>query len=248
LIRYYAKADQDDAGGSFTALKLGGSPDVTASDLSGPDVRLFIDNENFVTGDKVSKSPILIAYLDDESGINSSGGGIGHDITATIDDKTDEILLLNDYFQSGKDSYKNGKVIYQIPDAEDGEHTLKFKVWDLANNSTEKEIRFSVSSVLAIRSLIAFPNPVSGYTDIVAEHNRFGEKLAIDIDFFTQQGVLVDQLKTESGSSGFNTEPIRWNPGLNIHKLTNGIYHYRYRITTLDGSTAVKSGQLILTR
>jgi len=72
--------------------------------------------------------------------------------------------------------------------------------------------------------------------------------MTIEIEIFSQQGVLVDQVKTESGSSGFTTMPIRWNPGLNNHNLVPGIYHYRVRLTTLDGSTALKTGQLILTR
>lgn len=248
LIRYYSKAETDDAGGSFIALKLGGSPNTTGNDLTGPKIRLYLDDENFATGGQVSKAPLLIAYLEDESGISTSGSGIGHDITVTIDDKTDKTLILNDYFKSAQDSYKNGKILFQLSDLEDGEHTLKLKVWDLANNSSEAEITFSVISDLSIKSLIAFPNPVRAFTDIIAGHNRFGEKMKVEIEIFTQQGVMVDQIKTESGSSGFTTLPIRWNPALNTHDLVPGIYHYRIRLTALDGSTAVKTGQLILIR
>jgi len=247
-IRYYSKDATSDAGGSFAALKLGGSPNSTANDLTGPTVRLFLDNENFKPGDQVSKAPLLIVYLEDESGINTSGGGIGHDIMLTIDNQTDKMQLLNDYFQSVQDSYKSGKVLFQLSDLEDGEHVLKFKVWDLANNSTETEVRFTVASGLKINKLTAFPNPVSVSTDIIATHNRFGEKMTVEIEIFTQQGVLVDQLKTEAGSSGFATLPIRWNPGLNNHNLVPGIYHYRVRLTALDGSTSIKTEQLILTR
>ena len=248
LIRYYSKDATSDAGGSFAALKLGGSPNSTTNDLTGPTVKLFLDDENFKPGDQVSKAPLLIAYLEDESGINTSGGGIGHDIVVTIDNKTDKMLVLNDYFQSVQDSYKNGKVLFQLSGLDDGEHTLKFKVWDLANNSTETEIRFTIASGLEIKNLTAFPNPVSVSTDIIAIHNRFGEKMTVEIEVYTQQGVLIDQVKTESGSSGFTTLPIRWNPGLNNHNPVPGIYHYRVRLTALDGSTAIKTGQLILTR
>ncbi|NEW81962.1 MAG: type IX secretion system sortase PorU, partial [Mariniphaga sp.] len=248
LIRYYSKDATSDAGGSFAELKLGGSPGSTANDLTGPTVRLFIDNENFKPGDQVSKAPLLIAYLEDDSGINTSGGGIGHDIMLTIDNNTDKMQLLNDYFQSAQDSYKSGKVLFQLSDLEDGEHILKFKVWDLASNSTETEVKFTVASSLKINNLTAFPNPVSVSTDIIATHNRFGEKMTVEIEIFTQQGVLVDQVKTESGSSGFTTLPIRWNPGLNNHNLVSGIYHYRVRLTALDGSTSIKTEQLILTR
>jgi len=248
LIRYYSQDAGSDAGGSFTALKLGGSPGSTASDLTGPTVKLYLDDENFKSGDRVSKAPLLIAYLEDESGINTSGSGIGHDITLTVDNKTDKLELLNDYYQSAQNSYKNGKVLFQLSDLEDGEHTLKFKVWDLANNSTETEIKFKVVSDLTIRNLTTYPNPVSESTDIITVHNRFGEKMTVEIEIFSQQGVLVDQLKTESGSSGFATLPIRWNPGLNNHRLVPGIYHYRVRLTAADGSSAVKTEQLILIR
>jgi len=248
LIRYYSKEATSDAGGCFSALKLGGSPISTLIDLTGPTVRLFLDNENFKPGDQVSKAPLLIAYLEDESGIQTSGGGIGHDITATIDNQTDKMQLLNDYFQSDQDSYKNGKALFQLSDLEDGEHTLKFKVWDLANNSTETEIKFTVASSLEIINLTAYPNPVIESADIIAVHNRFGEKMQVEIEIFSQQGVLVDQVKTESGSSRFTTMPIRWNPGLNNHNLVPGIYHYRVRLTALDGSTSIKTEQLILTR
>src|SRR5665647_1317584 len=248
LIRYYSKDATSDAGGSFVTLKIGGSPISTLIDLTGPTVKLFLDNENFKTGDLVSKAPLLIAYLEDESGIHTSGGGIGHDITVTIDNQTDQMQVLNDHFQADQDSYKNGKVLFQLSELEDGEHILKFKAWDLANDSTETEIKFTVASGLEITKLIAYPNPVIESTDIIAVHNHFGEKMTIEIEIFSQQGVLVDQVKTESGSSGFTTMPIRWNPGLNNHNLVPGIYHYRVRLTTLDGSTALKTGQLILTR
>jgi len=248
LIRYYSKDNTQDAGGSFITLKLGGSPTTSNSDLAGPQVRLFLDDEKFVPGDQVSKAPLLIAYLADESGINTSGKGIGHDITVTIDNRTDKMLVLNDYYQSDQDAYKNGKVLFQLPDLEEGDHTLKFKSWDLANNSSDVEITFRVVDGLTIKKITSFPNPVHEYTDMVAEHNRFGEKMRVEIDIFTQQGVMVDQIKSETGSSGFKTLPLRWNPGRSNHKLAPGIYHYRVRLTALDGLTAIKTGQLILTR
>jgi len=248
LIRYYSKSTDSDASGSFIGLKLGGSPNTISSDITGPKVRLYLDDENFLTGDKVSKAPILIADLEDDSGINTAGGGIGHDITMTIDDQTSNMIVLNDYYQTAEDTYKSGKVIYQLSDLTDGMHTLRFKAWDLANNSTEVDIRFIVASGLVIKRLSAFPNPFNEYTDILAEINRYDEKMTVEIEIFNQQGVRVDQIKTESGSSGFTTLPIRWNPGVSNHQIASGIYYYRLRVTALDGSVAVKTGEIILTR
>ncbi len=248
LIRNYSKDATTDANGSVSTFKLGGSPGTTLPDLSGPSLRIFLDNENFKSGNKVSKAPLFIAYLEDDSGINTTGSAIGHDITAVIDKQTDKMITLNDFFQSGLDTYKNGKVLFQLPELPDGEHTLKFKAWDLANNSTEIEIRFIVSSGLVIRKVTTFPNPFKEYTDFIAEYNRFSEKMNIKIEIFNQQGTQVDQIITDSGSSSFASQPIRWFPGLNNQRLSAGMYYYRFRLTATDGFSDIKTGQLIYTR
>ena len=247
MIRNYSANGDTDANGTLTLFKLGGSPNAILTDVTGPTVKLFLDDENFKSGDRVSKAPLLMVNLDDDSGINTSGGGIGHDITVLVDNQTENMIVLNDYFQSGLDSYKNGKVIYQLSPLADGEHTLKFKVWDLANNSTEMEVRFFVSSGVVIKKVTAFPNPLNEFTDFVAEYNRYGEKMTIEIKIFNQLGVLVDQIKTESASTGFTTPPIRWSPGINNPRLASGIYYYRIRLTAVDGSSDSGTGQLIYT-
>ena len=245
MIRNYSKDATSDANGSVTTFKLGGSPKNILNDITGPGVNLYLDNENFKGGDKVSKAPLLLVKLEDESGINTSGGGIGHDISVIIDNKTDETMYLNDYFQSGLDSYKTGKVLFHLPEMSNGEHTLKFKVWDLANNSTEIEVRFVVTSALAIKKVTNFPNPFKDYTDFVVEYNRYDEKVTIVIEIYNQQGSKVDQVKTDSGSSDFTTQPVRWSPGSNNHRLSSGVYYYRITLTAVDGSTDSETGQMI---
>ena len=187
-----------------------------------------------------------MADLEDESGINTSGSGIGHDITAILDDNMGGIINLNNNFQSSQDSYKAGKILYQLPGLSDGMHTLKFKVWDLANNSTESEVVFFVNSKPTITRLIAYPNPVKEFTDIKIEHNRFGEKMLVKIEIFNQQGMVIDQISTETGSSGFVTQPIRWTPASGKLRPLTGVYHFRVRLTTVDGISATKTGQLML--
>jgi Peptidase family C25 len=247
LIRNYSNSNQSDASGSVVSLKFGGSPNSILSDLTGPKIKLLLDNDNFKGGDKVSKAPLLMANLEDVSGINTTGSAIGHDITLIIDNQPDNMKILNDYFQSGIDSYKNGKVLFQLPVLTSGEHTLTFKAWDLANNSSEIEIRFLVSSDLVIKKVIAFPNPFQNYIDFIAEYNRYSEKTSVEVEIFNQQGIRVDYMKSDSGSEGFSTQPLRWNPTINSDKLASGIYQYRFKLKTMDGFSAVKTGQLIYT-
>ncbi len=248
LIRNYSKDGTTDANGSYASLKLGGTPVLSVNDVNGPVIKLFLDNEKFKNGDKVSKSPLLLADLQDESGINTSGSAIGHDIVAILDNQTDKMILLNSYFETATDSYKKGKVIFQLPGMNDGVHTLRFRVWDLANNSSETEIKFLVSAQLVIKSVITFANPFKEYIDFVAEYNRYSEKMTVQIEIYSLQGVLVDQVRVESASSGFTTLPVRWNPGLNNHRLAAGMYYYRYHLTASDGSSDTKTGQIAYTR
>ena len=247
LIRNYSNDNQVDANGSVVTLKFGGSPNSILSDLTGPKIKLLLDNDNFKGGDKVSQAPLLMADLEDLSGINTTGSAIGHDITLIIDRQTDNMKILNDYFQSGIDSYKNGKVLFQLPVLAEGEHTLTFKAWDLANNSSEIEIRFLVSSDLLITKVVAYPNPFHNYIDFIAQYNRYSEKTSVEVEIFNQQGIRVDYMKSDSGSEGFSTQPLRWTPGINSDKLASGIYQYRFKLKTLDGYSAVKTGQLIYT-
>ncbi len=248
LIRNYSNDNQNDANGSVISLKFGGSPNLNSNDNTGPLIKLALDTKNFKGGDKVSKAPLLMVDLEDVSGINTTGSAVGHDITVIIDQQIDKLLVLNDYFQSGIDSYRSGNVIFQLPILTEGKHTLTFKVWDLANNSAEVEVQFRVSPNLVINQVLAYPNPFRDYTDFVAEYNRFSEKTIVEIEIFNLQGIRVDYIKSDSGSSGFSTQPIRWSPGSNNANLASGIYHYRYKLKTLDGYSEVKLGQLIYTK
>jgi hypothetical protein len=78
-------------------------------------------------------------------GINSTGAGIGHDITVVLDGDVINTTALNDYFASGDgngcsyadlNDYQKGSVTFPFRNLTPGEHQLVFKVWDINNNST----------------------------------------------------------------------------------------------------------------
>lgn len=83
------------------------------------------------------------AEIEDPSGINLSGIGLGHDMTINIDKFGIYRICSNDYFDPQSGTYGKGTVMYEIPELEDGYHTLTFKVWDTESNSSRKTITFS---------------------------------------------------------------------------------------------------------
>ena len=82
----------------------------------------------------------------DESGINTVGNGIGHDMLAIIDEESSNPIVLNDFYESNINSYKSGTINYPLSTLSEGKHSLTVKVWDVHNNSSEGVTEFVVLS------------------------------------------------------------------------------------------------------
>jgi len=247
-IVYYADDGSTDASGAFENFVIGGSSDASIPDNRGPEIQLFMDSENFVNGDKTSRSPTLLANLSDENGINTVGSGIGHDITAVLNNDYSNVLVLNDYYKANIDDYTSGSVIFPMKDLPTGKHTLKLKAWDVANNSTEVEIEFIVSGEFDIRVVRNYPNPLNNYTFFAFEHNQSGARLNTVIEIFDLSGKRVDMIATEVGSNGTVSNPVRWDVNQAGVQLRNGIYVYRVIAKNSDGIIASKSGKMMISR
>ena len=244
-ILYYAYNETVDAQGYFDGFYVGGSSNNTVSDAEGPNVELFLNSDSFKEGDQVSASSVLIANISDATGINTSGTGIGHDITAVLDGDYSNIMTLNDYFQASKDLYTSGKIIFPLTNLSEGDHVLKLKVWDVLNNSSEVEIRFKVKDVFRIEVVSCYPNPMKGQTKFVFTHNQPDESFSVTLDVFQISGSQVDSYNTTVGSSGTESLPFEWIPADRSVKMTPGVYVYRLTVTTNDGKIGSGSGRLV---
>ena len=67
-------------------------------DENGPELDLFLNDENFVSGGISNSTPLLIVSVFDENGINTVGNGIGHDIELVIDNDLSNSVILNNYY------------------------------------------------------------------------------------------------------------------------------------------------------
>ncbi|MDB4583574.1 type IX secretion system sortase PorU, partial [Draconibacterium sp.] len=247
-IVYYAKDNSTDANGAFENFVIGGSSDSDVPDNMGPEIQLFMDSQNFTNGDKTSKSPTLLAYLNDENGINTVGTGIGHDITAVLDDDYSNVIVLNGYYKANINDYTSGTVSFPMRDLPVGKHTLKLKAWDVANNSTEVEIEFEVSGEFNISIVRNYPNPLNNYTFFTFEHNQSGAVLDAIIEIFDLSGRRIDLIATQVGSNGIVSNPVRWDVNGSNVQLRNGIYVYRIMAKNSDGVIALKSGKMMISR
>ncbi|HET6245981.1 MAG: type IX secretion system sortase PorU [Bacteroidetes bacterium] len=248
-ISYYAENTIEDAQGYFDEFYIGGTEENAALDATGPEVDLYLNNDKFVFGGVTDEKPKLLAYVKDESGINTVGNGIGHDLVAVLDENTDRAIVLNDYYEAELDSYQKGVISYPFSKLEEGNHTLRLKVWDVYNNSNEAFTEFVVanSAELALKHVLNYPNPFTTYTEFNFEHNQPGMWLDVQVQIFTVSGKLIKTLNTSTRSDGFRAEPIPWN-GMDDFgdKIGRGVYIYRLKVRANDGSVAEKIEKLVI--
>ncbi len=62
-----------------------------------------MNNTNFVNGGITNENPVFLACVTDDTGINATGAGIGHDITVILDGEVINTIVLNDFYTSGRE-------------------------------------------------------------------------------------------------------------------------------------------------
>lgn len=251
LINYYATDYENEANGNCDSFIIGGFYDEAFEDNDPPEIRLFIDDTLFVSGGVTGESPILLAYVEDESGINTTGAGIGHDIMATLTGPTRNAYCLNDYFVAEIDQPGKGTITYKMQNLPDGDYTLTLKVWDIYNNSGTATIDFTVvnSSGMHIENAYNMPNPMTDETCFVFDHNQVGNNMKVDIYIYDIMGRCVNTLSEQVSGTSTRITPIRWN-GRSAHgeNLRNGLYVYRIVATNDQGETATLVSKLVLSK
>ena len=248
-ISYYAENGNEDAKGFYEKIIVGGSNDLAPADAVGPEINLYLNDTKFVFGGLTNENPDLYSILKDANGINTVGNGIGHDITAVLDANTEKSIVLNDYYQSDLNSYKSGTIRYPFADISEGKHTLKLKVWDVYNNSSESYTEFVVakSAELALSHVLNYPNPFTTKTQFYFEQNQCCQLLDVQVQVFTVSGKLVKSISQFVYAEGFRSSPIEWDGRDDFgDKIGRGVYLYRVKIKTSDGSTAEKYEKLVI--
>ncbi len=207
---------------------VGGINPDGINDSEPPAVNLYMNNINFANGGITDQNPMLLACVRDNMGINSTGAGIGHDITFILDGDVVNTTSVNDYFSSGDgngcsselNDYQKGSVTFPFRNLTPGEHQLTFKVWDINNNSTTSTLNFVVKDEsekkLTVNRLLNWPNPFTNKTYIQFEHNC-DDVLDVNVQIYTITGKIVRTLSTsvaaENFLQGFRTprQAIEWD-------------------------------------
>ena len=251
-VSFYAKSNSpilQNQTGYNTQIKVGGVNTSAPSDTTPPKLKLYMNDTNFVSGGITNESPIFLAFLEDENGINTASG-IGHDIVAILDNDENNPFNLNDYYETETDNYKKGKVTYPFRDLAPGLHTILFKAWDVYNNLITAEIQFVVigDGDLELQHVLNYPNPFVSYTEFWFSHNRPFEPLDVQVQILTITGKLVKTINQTVVNEGFTSRDIKWDGKDDFgDKIGKGVYVYKVTVkSTITGKKTEKIEKLVI--
>ncbi len=251
-VSLYAKRDNilENQTGVNLDLDVGGLNENAPEDNEGPLIRLYMNDESFVSGGITDDSPMLLAKLEDPNGINTASG-IGHDIVAILDGDESNPFLLNEFYQAEVDDYTKGKTHYKFRDLEDGLHTLTLKAWDVYNNSSTAEIQFIVagSGKLEITRVLNYPNPFVNYTEFWFNHNRPDETLDVQVQVFTVTGKVVwTKNETVQPTGSYLYREITWDGRDDFgDRIGKGVYVYKITVrSALTNQRVEKFEKLVI--
>lgn len=252
-IVFFANDNGRTAGGSFAKVTFSGINENAVDDGSGPKMDIYLNDERFVNGYLVNSSPTLIVELEDQSGINTTGTGVGHEIIATIDTKPQQSFVLNDFYEGNLNDYTRGRIEYPLDQLPEGSYTLSVRAWDVHNNPSQKDIFFEVSSGedLDIRNVYNYPNPMNDATRFAFEHNQPGNPLDVSVRIYTLSGKPVQHIEQQIITTS-SYASISWDGrDRDYDRLGNGTYIYVLRVTadTPEGrKTSEKIEKLVIIR
>lgn len=246
---YYATNGNEDAAGNDESTVIGGFAEGTITDKTGPVIHLFMNDTLFRSGGLTGESPVLLANIKDESGINTLGNGIGHDITAVIDGRNDQTIILNDYFNSDTDNYQKGFLNYKLNNLEPGKHQLRLKVWDVMNNSSSVDVVFNVKEEghIETEDFRIWPNPFISGTAFTIRHNQSGKVLKAEIRIYNPEGKLQRILHSTAGYNQGILGPVQWDgTNENGRKLGSGVYVFQVILQNEDGNNVIRNCKVMI--
>lgn len=234
----YAFSETEDAAGGTAHIRVFGSSDEPITDFDGPDIELFVDDRTFRSGDVVTPTPMLIVDLNDASGINASGAGLGHRIEAWIGDNPNPINLTEFYTTSATD-YRQGSAERELIDLEPGEYKVRVRAWDIFNNPAETDAYFRIvegeADELVVTDVLNYPNPMGRNTDFLFRHNQ-SRPLDVKIDIYSAAGRKIRTLESHNVTDRFVRVP--WDGhDRDGDRVANGVYFYRLRVTVAGGGS-----------
>jgi hypothetical protein len=248
LYGYAASSANQFAMGMTDRIIVDGVTSISDPETDGPAMQVFMDSRKFLPGGLVRMNPVVIVDLEDATGINTTGIGIGHDITATFNDDPEQVILTPTFTTSLSNS-RAGTAQKQIFGLGAGLHTVKVRAWDVLNNVSEVTTTFRIEEQqegIRAEGLFNFPNPFSSRTTIRYTHASQRPFTATLMIFDLTGRMLVER---EMHVTDMQTADMVWDGNDDRgESAMSGIYQAVVRLTDTNGASTYVNGKLTLIR
>ena len=208
-----------------------------SNDFEGPQISLFINENEIKSGDLINIPETLVIKFEDENGINTFGG-LGHEITFQINDEV--IINITNQFEGILNT--SGIVNFNITEFSKYENTIKIIAWDNTNNKSEEifTLFFTEGNEFKLENVYPYPNP---FTDEVEFTFHINEKANIEISVFDLSGKNLYKKKHFNLPPGFiRTE--KWNGFTNNGSpISNGVYFFVVNATSISTGNSIQKLQ-----
>ncbi|MDE7443590.1 MAG: type IX secretion system sortase PorU, partial [Muribaculaceae bacterium] len=245
----YSTSIPVEAAGTCRNMYVYGYDDSVTDSLAPEITFLALNHDGFRSGDNVNESPMLIANVSDDRGINLSMSGVGHVMNITIDG-TRTYTDVATYYTPDVVSDVNrigGSIAYQLSDLMPGRHTARLRVWDTVGNMAERSIDFNVVTGMApgIFDVYTDANPATTQANFYVKHDRPDSRMTVTVTVYNLLGQPVWSSSASGRSDMFITSPLTWDLTDNSgRRVPRGIYLYRATISG-DGGEATSPGRKI---
>lgn len=248
MIGFAYSSDEKTAKGSTTAFTVGGIETVSEPDTIGPTIAVYLDNRTFLPGNLVRRNPLLIVDLSDNTAINATGAGIGHNIEAWFNTDRIPVDLTNEYKANLTDA-RTGTAQKRIFTLKPGTNSVRVRAWDVWNNYSETETYFRLAdndSVLITEGLFVYPNPTDNEAYIGFIHNQSLPTVA-EIRIFDMNGRLLKKDTFEKQE--LHTWTYHWDCRDEYQApVPVGVYHCIMQVHQSNGPGALLHGKIIVNR
>ena len=217
----YIYDEENEARSAISNIYLSGSN--ASNDNFGP--QIYFENKigtRLEYGDHFDTDGEIIIRLSDPLGINLTNE-TGHEIIIEDKNSMQSLTVTNDFFYD-LNSITTGTLNYST--SEELIH-LNVRVWDNANNPSQKAIKLyrSDDKVLKIYNAYNFPNPFMNATQFCFE---ITENVRLKIDVYSLGGRRVWSSMNLDLDAGFHVIDWHGNDAFN-GKIANGVYLYKIK-------------------
>ena len=237
-VLMYFSSEQADGLGFTTKVKIGGTDSSTVNDGKGPEIEVYFDNATLENTTLLNPNSLLVIKLSDETGINTTGTGVGHKLEGILNEKFNEPIDFTNFFTGDLDAGgKTGSIRYQFNKLEPGDYQMQIKAWDVFNNPSSELIYFTVvpGNDLFISDVYNYPNPFSLNTTFTFQKNNVNSPVDVDIKVYSVAGRLIRILEAKNQSDNFIK--VDWDGrDQDGNQIANGAYLYKLIVKSTDGA------------